>query len=304
MARLHFDIDVLRSFVVGVELGSFAKAADRLGRSTSAISAQLKKLEDQVGTPVLRKAGRGLALTDAGEAMLGYARRLLELNDEAAAAVRGVELAGRVRLGLQEDFGERVLPDVLGRFARAHPRVRIEVRIARNQELMDGLAGGRLDLALAWDGPSAVEHAQAVARPAMCWIGAAGQMPAWSRASGEPLPLAVLDAPCLLRSAATAALDRAGIPWRVVFTSASLAGTWAAVHAGLGLSVRTPLGLPASMQVLDGRSVGLPALGKLGLSLYRADETPSPEIGRLAQIILHSLGAETPTEGARWTARR
>src|SRR6202012_2779426 len=94
MRRVTFDLEVLRSFVTGVELGSFAKAAERLGRSTSAVSAQLKKLEDQAGTPVLRKAGRGMALTDAGETMLAYARRLLELNDEASSALHGSELEG------------------------------------------------------------------------------------------------------------------------------------------------------------------------------------------------------------------
>ncbi|RWG23752.1 MAG: LysR family transcriptional regulator, partial [Mesorhizobium sp.] len=112
MRRATFDLDVLRTFVTGMELGSFAKAAERLGRSTSAVSAQLKKLEEQAATPVFRKAGRGLALTEAGETMLGYARRLIELNDEAASAIRDVELEGWVRLGLQEDFGEAVLPEV------------------------------------------------------------------------------------------------------------------------------------------------------------------------------------------------
>ncbi|TIO10926.1 MAG: LysR family transcriptional regulator, partial [Mesorhizobium sp.] len=109
MRRVTFDLDVLRTFVTGMELGSFAKAAERLGRSTSAVSAQLKKLEEQAATPVFRKAGRGLALTEAGETMLSYARRLIELNDEAASAIRDVELEGWVRLGLQEDFGEAVL---------------------------------------------------------------------------------------------------------------------------------------------------------------------------------------------------
>ena len=87
MRRVNFDLDVLRSFATGMDLGSFAKAADRLGRSTSAVSAQLKKLEDQAGTPIFRKSGRGLTLTEAGETMLAYARRLIELNDEAAAAM-------------------------------------------------------------------------------------------------------------------------------------------------------------------------------------------------------------------------
>ena len=143
MRRITFDLDVLRTFVTGVDMGSFAKAADRLGRSTSAVSAQLKKLEDQLGTPVLRKEGRGMVTTSAGESLLGYARRLLELNDEAASAVRGADLAGSVRLGMAQDFGEHVLTEVLGSFARVHPRVRIEARVARNLELMDELHGGR-----------------------------------------------------------------------------------------------------------------------------------------------------------------
>lgn len=142
MGRITFDLDDLRSFVTGIELGSFARAAQRLGRSTSAVSAHLKKLEQQVGAPILRKSGRGMVMTEAGEMLLGYARRLLELNDEAACAVRGWDLHGTVRLGLQEDFGETFLPQVLGSFARAHPRVRIEARIARNAELLDWVING------------------------------------------------------------------------------------------------------------------------------------------------------------------
>ena len=168
-----FDLDVLRSFVAGVELGSFGRAADRLGRSTSAVSAQLKKLEEQAGVPLLRKAGRGLALTDAGETMLAYARRLLELNDQASVAVRGTRLQGRVRLGLQEDFGEILLPQVLGQFARAHPQVRIEARVARNAELLERVAAGELDLALAWDHDATRPHGVRLAELPLCWIGPA-----------------------------------------------------------------------------------------------------------------------------------
>ncbi len=113
MRLTHLDLDALRSFVIGIETGSFAQAADRLGRSTSAVSAQLKKLEDQAETALVRKSGRGLALTESGEVLLSYARRLLSLNDEAISAVRGPELAGWIRLGIQEDFGETVLPQVL-----------------------------------------------------------------------------------------------------------------------------------------------------------------------------------------------
>lgn len=171
MRFTNLDMDALRSFVTGLEAGSFSRAADRLGRSTSAVSAQLKKLEEQAGVVLLRKSGRGLALTDGGEALLSYARRLLELNDEAVNAIRGVELEGWVRLGLQEDFGETVLPQVLGRFARAHPKVRIEGRIARNAELMEKIDSGHLDLALAWDDGRPAASAERIAELPLCWMG-------------------------------------------------------------------------------------------------------------------------------------
>ncbi len=283
MRPVTFDLDVLRSFVAGVELGSFGRAADRLGRSTSAVSAQLKKLEEQAGVPLLRKAGRGLALTDAGETMLAYARRLLELNDQASVAVRGAQLQGRVRLGLQEDFGEILLPQVLGQFARTHPQVRIEARVARNTDLLERVATGELDLALAWDHDAARPHGVRLAELPLCWIGPEGALP--TRDADGALPLVAFEAPCLFRSRATDALDRAGIPWTSAFISPSLAGLWAAVSAGLGLMVRTPLGLPASLRVLAPGEQGLPSLPGLPLSLYYAQPRPDPVAAALAGIV-------------------
>ncbi|MBY5349464.1 LysR substrate-binding domain-containing protein [Rhizobium leguminosarum] len=289
MRRTIFDLDVLRTFSTGMELGNFAKAAERLGRSTSAVSAQLKKLEEQAGTPIFRKVGRGLALTEAGETMLGYARRLLELNDEAAAAVNSVELEGWVRLGLQEDFGETLLPDVLGRFARAHPKVRIEARVVRNAELLERVTSGKLDLALAWSDGTLTAHCERIGEVPMRWIGPALGQPGWQAASGEPMPLASLEAPCLLRSAATKALDEAGISWRLAFVSPSLGGLWAATAAGLGLTIRTPIGLPAKVRPLAPGTIGLPDLPKLGLVLHRAEAEPQPAAARLAELVLQSV---------------
>jgi DNA-binding transcriptional LysR family regulator len=176
MRKPTFDLDVLRSFAVGMELGSFAKAADRLGRSTSAVSAQIKKLEELSGTAIFRKAGRGLALTNAGETLLSYAHRLLDLNDEAIIALHGIAAEGWLRIGLHEDFGETLLPRILGRFARAHPKVRIEARIARNAELLDRVTKGRLDFALVWDdGISSLHnpHRTTIATVPVRWIGPA-----------------------------------------------------------------------------------------------------------------------------------
>ncbi len=285
MHRITFDLDVLRTFVAGIELGSFARAAERLGRSTSAVSAQLKKLEEQAGEPILRKSGRGLALTPAGEMLLGYARRLLQLNDEAAEAVRGADLEGWVRIGLQEDFGEHVLTTILGEFARAHPRVRVEARVSRNAELLDFVQSGRLDLALAWDCGNGAPHGEPLGRLPMAWIGpTAANMP--YLAHGEAVPLVMFEAPCQMRGAATAALDRAGIPWRIAFTSPGLSGVWAAVGAGLGVTVRTRAGMPPHLRVLE----GLPRLPQIGLSLHRAEAGATQAIERLAEIVRASVG--------------
>ncbi|HMG51312.1 MAG TPA: LysR substrate-binding domain-containing protein [Inquilinus sp.] len=296
MRRITFDLDVLRSFVTGVELGSFSRAADRLGRSTSAVSAQLRKLEDHAGTPIFRKAGRGLALTGAGETMLAYARRLIALNDEAAAAVRGIDLEGWVRLGLSEDFGEALLPAVLGRFARTHPRVRIEARIDRTGDLLHRVASGQLDLALAWGDAAGAPHADRVAELPMRWVGPADAA-SWdpellSGRAGEPLPLAALEAPCLLRTAATNALDRAGIPWRLAFVSPSLGGLWAAVAAGLGVTVRTEFGLPAGVRALDPATA--PPLPSLAVALHWAEAEPGPVTRRLAAILVQAVRDALP----------
>ena len=279
MWRTSFDLDALRSFVCGIELGSFAKAAERLGRSTSAVSAQLKKLEEAAGTAILQKSGRGLVLTPTGEIMLGYARRLLALNDEAFDAVRATNLAGWVRIGMQEDFGETVLTQVLGAFSRAHPQVRIEVRVARNAELLQLTRTGQLDLALAWDSGEEMPYSRLLGMLQLHWVsnGQLGLEPA----AAEPLPLVAFDAPCLMRSAGTAALDRAGLPWRIAFTSLSLSGIWAAVAAGLGVTIRTRAGLPDYLTIQE----HLPQLPRIGLVLHQAEPKPTAVVQRLTEIV-------------------
>lgn len=279
MRRPAFDLDVLRTFVTGVELNSFAKAADRLGRSTSAVSAQLKKLEEQVGMPVLARSGRGLALTATGEALLSHARRLLELNDSIFQTLHEHQSAGTVRLGLQEDFGEHLLSGILRRFVKTWPRVSLEVRIARNTELLGMIADASLDLALTWDTGNASPYAKCLGQAQMHWIGPR-DMPA-PQLTDTPLPLVLFDAPCLLRTAATRALDAANIPWRIALTSPSVGGLWAAVAGGLGVTLRTRIGLPGNLRVID----GLPPMPTLGYVLHAGAELQAPAIKHLAGLI-------------------
>lgn len=284
---ITFDLWSLRSLVATAELGGVTKAAERLGRSTSAVSAQIKKLEDQVGAPLFGKAGRGLALTDTGEALLSYSRRMLELNDEAALELVGPKIEGKVRLGLQEDCGEILLPNVLRNFARSHPRVKVEARIGRNQSLLDALSKGELDFVLAWDDGRTAAYKTPVANFGVQWIGGVDAK-AGSTREADPLALCVFEGACWFRSLATTALDNAGRPWRLALTSPSLAGVWAGVSAGLGITARTALGLSPSLRLLDSKEAGLPELASVALVIYRRNQ----EIGRAADCFATMLVEE------------
>ena len=284
-SRTNLDMDVLRTFATAFELGSFARAADRLGRSQSAVSTQLRRLEEQVGQDLVQKSGRGLVLTTAGEAMFSYAKRILDLNDEAVETVRGGEVEGWVRFGMPQDFAETWLPAVLARFTRAHPKVRVEVRAERNAHLGEQMRKGELDLALGWGSGDIAPNAVKVAELPIVWVG----RPDWRLAPGDKLPLLAFDQPCEFRSAGIAALDAAGIPWQLVFVSASLAGLYAAAEAGLGITLRTAFGMPKSLQALDPAAYGLPALPRVSLSLHRAGSDANPAVRRLSEILLDTL---------------
>jgi len=289
--RVNLNMDVLRTFVSGLELGSFAKAAQRLGRSQSAVSTQLRRLEEQAGKPLFKKSGRGLALTTAGESLLSYAKRILELNDEAIYGLQDGEVEGWVRLGIPQDFAEGWLTGVLGQFARAHPKVRVEVRAEQNIAVIERLVQGELDLALAWGADDKVRAERLVDLP-MVWIG----RPDWAgtkRLGSEPLPLVAFEPPCVFRSAGIAALDAVGISWRLAFTSPSLAGLWAATEAGLGVTLRTAIGLPRSLTVLKPASSGLPALPKVQLTLCRKERGGPVAVNRLSEILRETIAERT-----------
>ena len=150
MTPLNFDMDALRTMVVGVELGGFSHAAGRLNRSPSAVSMQLRKLETQTGQRLFKRNGRGLILTAAGDVLLQYARRVLALNDEMGLALGAIDKGGTVRVGMPQDFTDAVLPTLLTRYSKARPATHVEVKAGRNFALAEDVANGRLDMALAF----------------------------------------------------------------------------------------------------------------------------------------------------------
>lgn len=303
MAAINLDIDILRTLVVAQRLGGFNRAADQIGRSQSAVSQQIHRLEERMGQALFKKRGRSLELTEAGETVLAYARRILELNDEAVSAVRGATVAGAVRFGLPGDFAETWLPMALGRFKRSHPGVRVEAVVDRNALLMERLDRGQLDLAIAL-GLDHRDDAEPVATLPMAWLGPAGAELPWQ--AGEPVPLAMFEPPCSFRQTAAQALEAAGLAWTVTFSSPSLPGLWAAVAAGLGITLRTRAGLPNSLRVLGVRE-GLPRLPTIELAMHDAGRKLTPATQRLKDIMLQILadniaaipGAKLAAHGAK-----
>lgn len=228
------DPDLLRTFLAFVDSGSLAQAASHVGRSPSAVTTQMQRLEEIVGEPLLAPQGRGRSLTPAGENLVGHARRILAVHREAWLALRGARAAGHVAIGTTQDFADSGLPDLLRAFAASHPRVRIELRVGRSAELAQALQAGNLDLAIIMRRTAAPDEVGVLREP-MMWLcsqeGLASQQ--------DGLPLALLDPICGFREAAIAALDAAGRRYRIAAGSASLAGLRTAVNAGIALTLRT-----------------------------------------------------------------
>lgn len=280
-----FQLDLMKTLVAGVQAGGFAKAAEKIGRTQSAISLQMKKLEELAGTGLFEKQGRVLALTPSGETMYHYAQRLLELNEEAVTAVRGAGVAGEVKVGMSMDFEHTFLPNVLARFGRAHPQIVLDLHVDRNTALRTKAARKELDVAVLFS--NEVKAAQTVGQVRMAWIGRRDL--AWVR--GEPLPLLLLEAPCVFRDAALRALDGAGIRWRIAVTSPSLGGLWAAARAGLGLTVRTAMTVPAELANL-GDELALPALPEIGVCVVEAERAPAPPVALMTRTVTEVLHSQ------------
>jgi DNA-binding transcriptional LysR family regulator len=275
----NLDLDTLRTLVVANDLGGYGQAADRLGRTPSAVSLQMKRLQEDVGAALFRKKGRGLALTEAGEVVLRFGRQMLALNDELLDTMRGASQTGEVRLGFSQDFADTVLPTVLSRFVKRYPLVRFELRIEGNAALADAVEEGGLDLALVvgqWERPTA----RVLAEVELVWIAGPGFVPP----RDQPLPLVLLGPRCVFRKEAIARLEAAGIAWRVAATSPSLAGLWASALGGLGLTVRSRLALPDTL-IADRRLFALPLLPKFPVTLHLHPSATNPSLERLRAII-------------------
>ena len=258
------DTELLRTFVAFADSGSLARAAEIIGRTPSAVTAQMQRLEAQTGTTLLEASGRGRILTPEGVELLVHARRILAAHRDALMSLKGARTDGRVALGSTQDFADSTLPDLLRNFARTHPRVRLDLRIGRSAELTTAFEQGAIDIAITMRTDGAEEAA--VLQEPMIWLAA----PDFAIGRDDELPLALLDPPCGFRNAIITALDTAKRRYRIAATSASLSGLRAAVRSGIAITARTAHSIEPGIQRAPKR-LALPVLphAKFGLRLRR-----------------------------------
>lgn len=277
----HCDTLLLKSFIAIAETGSFSEAADLVGRTQSALSLQIKKLEQRLDCTLFNRTARQVKPTEQGEIFLGYARRIMQLQWEAYSRLKEPDVAGEIRLGTPEDFATHYLSAVLATFREHHPRVQLNVQCDLTLNLIDGFKRDTFDLILVKRDPKAAKGGTKVWREPLVWAAADHHKPE------APLSLVLSPEPCIYRARALAALNKARIPWRITYTSPSLAGTIAAVKAGLGITVLPANMLPQGIHPIRARSK-LPALADAEIALIKR-EGLSKASEMLADHIIHSL---------------
>ncbi len=286
----NIDMDLLRAFVAVAETGGFSRAAVALNRTQSAVSMQIKRLEEIVSHPLFDRAGRGVVLTPQGETLMAYARQMLRLNDEAYQILSRPELEGTVRLGCPDDYAGRYLPPILSGFACSFPRVRVDVHCDGSGSLIDGVTSNELDLAIATRLPDR-EQGEFLLRDRLVWVIA----PHSDVLSRDPLPLALGRRNCIFRQMMLPELDRIDRRWHVAYESRMANGMQPAVEAGLATMVLLRATVPPHLKPIVS-APNLPELPELELSLHRSPAgVKSAAVQHLAEHIIEVMRGPSAT---------
>jgi DNA-binding transcriptional LysR family regulator len=282
---MNLDTLTLKCFLAVSETGSFTRAAERVGRTQSAISQQISKLEELVGKALFIR-GNALKLTADGEIFQTYARQILSLHLEALSRFKEPELEGEVHFGLPENFTSLFLSDVLVDFVRIHPRILVNIECDLTLNLYERFKKGEFDMVLVkMSRPEDFPNGLEVWSEKLEWVGDKNMLSLIADPS-KPVPLVLSPQPCVYRSSALKALENAGRRWRIVFSSPSYAGTLAAVRAGLGVTVLPHTMVPHQLDALV--NAGLPPLSDTHVSLIKHDTT-HPAIRSFEEFVLKRL---------------
>ena len=275
----HLESDLLRTFVAIADTGSFSRAGTVVGRSQSAVSLQMKRLEDIGGRKLFRRGARGVSLTEDGDRLLVNARRVLRLMDQAAAELSGTPVAGAVRVGLPAYYGTRALAAVLTRFSALCPDVQVTLDCAHDAPLEAALASGDLDIAVLMTEHPSAEGEVLMHDPAV-WVTLARH----DTHECDPLPVALFSHSSWWRDRAVQVLDRRGRPYRVACTSAWTAGISAAVVSGLAVAVLELSTVPEGVRILT-EADGFPGFPAATLMLRRRVGATGPAVDRMEEVI-------------------
>ncbi len=277
------DIDQLRTFIAIADTGSFTRAAEVVNKTQSAVSMQMKRLEGRLERPIFARDGRASKLTEDGQRLLDYARRIVKLNVETIAAFSDDALSGRVRLGVPDDYADRYLPEIMARFSRSYPAVELSVMCEPSVDLLERIDANELDLAIITDCDSK-RASETFRRERLLWVGSNRQ----GVHAEEPLPLALGRPTCAWRRIACERLDAIGRRYRLLYSSSNSGAVAAAVLAGLAVSVLPESGLRPGMRVLSAND-GFPALPSCRIGLVRNAHETSALADALAEHIVSSL---------------
>jgi DNA-binding transcriptional LysR family regulator len=285
------DTDQLRSFLAIVDTGSFTRAAERVNKTQSAVSMHIRRLEEQLGVALFIKQGRGARLSEEGERLIEYARRIVQTEASALAALSRNGLSGRIRFGTPDDYAEFFLADILTRFCRRHPLVEISVLCESSVSLAAQVRARALDLALVTD-MEGVENVEVIREDPLAWVASKH----FQLEEGAPVPLAVSSTICVWRRIAEQALRTSNRETRALFTSNNYSAIGPVVRAGLAVTI-LPLGcVPNDLRVLGPES-GMPPLAPSGIGLIHAPGKLSAEATALADAVRATVGA-TPLQVA------
>lgn len=283
------EIGLLRTFVAVAESGGFTAAAAIVGRSQSAVSQQVLRLEHLVGQRVFERSSRSLALTATGERLLPAARGMIEANDRLMHALREPAAKGLLRLGISEDFLPGQLPRMLARFARLYPGVEIDLVTGLSRDLIDAYDSGQFDAVIAKK-DSPFRRGRVIWREPLVWL-AAAHAHAYARAEDGPVPLVMLPKPCFYRDMMTAALGKAGRDWVVGCTTSSLTAAQAAVAGGLGVTALGRSFLRGDMRVLA-EAEGWPPLPSVEIMVLGEEQRTAELVHTLVGYLARNLQAQ------------
>ncbi|MFN4142213.1 LysR substrate-binding domain-containing protein [Aestuariivirga sp.] len=280
----NLDIDLMKTFLAIADTGSFTRAADEVNKTQSAVSMQMKRLEELLGRPLFARDGRASRITADGERLVDYARRLVKLNDEAVSTFQRPELTGTVRFGTPDDYADRFLPEILARFARTHPLVTVDVDCMQTANLFERTRRGEMDLSLVTFGCD-VSTDEPVRREPLVWVTSARH----STHLLEVLPLAVSHVNCEWRGIVLNALETIGRKFRIAYSSPNSNAVNAAVQSGLAVGAVPELCVRPGMRIL-GEKEGFPPLGHFEIGLLRKPGRASSAVDALARHVTESLG--------------